>query len=79
MGRSFVSVRQGVNSIADRWARAARTLGGEDRACAEKLAAMAKAHVAESFYAFDDPLEAVLFSVLLSILREQEGEHDVDP
>ena len=31
MGRTFPSVRQGVNSTADRWARSARALKKEDQ------------------------------------------------
>jgi hypothetical protein len=31
----------------------------------QKVAEMAKMHLSEAFYAFDDPLEAAVFSVLV--------------
>jgi len=78
MGRSFESVRMGVKSIAERWLRGGRALKKEEKFYAEKLAEMAKKHSSEVFYAFDDPLEAALFSVLIEILKEME-KSDVDP
>jgi len=42
MGRSFESVRQGVNSISDRWTRSSRYLRKDDQKYAEKLAKLAK-------------------------------------
>jgi hypothetical protein len=77
MGRSFESVRMGVKELAERWLRARRALRREDQARAERLAEMAKRHASEGFYAFDDPLEAAVFSALIEILRELDG--DVDP
>jgi hypothetical protein len=38
---------------------------------------MAKKHSSECFYAFDDPLEAAVFSALIELLKEQE-QKDVD-
>ena len=67
----------GVKELADRWFRARRALTGEDRGRAERLAGMAKRHASEGFDAFDDPLEAAVFSVFIEILRELDG--DVDP
>ena len=75
MGRSIGSVRQGVNEIARRWERAGRALRKEDQPYAARLAEMARAHTGEGFYAFDDPLEAAIFSVFIELLKE----HDVDP
>ncbi len=40
-----------------------------DRIYAERLAEMTKKHSSEVFYAFDDPLEAAVFSLLLEILK----------
>ena len=77
MGRSFGSVRMGVQELAGRWHRARRALRKEDQAYAENLAEMAKRHASEGFYAFDDPLEAAVFSVFIEILKELDG--DVDP
>jgi len=78
MGRSFESMRMGIKEVSERWLRTKRALKKEDQQYAEKLATMAKKHSSEGFYAFDDPLEAALFSVLLEMLKEMEKE-DVDP
>lgn len=75
MGRSIGSVRQGVNEIARRWERAGRALRREEQPYAIRLAAMARAHTGEGFYAFDDPLEAAVFSVFIELVKER----DVDP
>jgi len=72
MGRTFPSVRQGVNSTADRWARSARALRKEDQRYGELLVEMAKTHSSEAFVACDDPLEGVVFSALVEILRRQD-------
>jgi len=67
----------GVKELADRWFRARRALRKEDQAYAERLADLAKRHASEGFDAFDDPLEAAVFSVFIEILKELDG--DVDP
>jgi hypothetical protein len=72
MGRSFTSVRMGVNAIADRWMMEAVYAGGDDAFRLRTLATMAKRHSSEAFYAFDDPLEAAFYSVLIELLKEQE-------
>ena len=72
MGRSFESVRQGVKSIADRWARSTRVLKKEDQQYGENLVKLAKMHSSEAFIACDDPLEAAVFSVLVEIIKRQE-------
>jgi hypothetical protein len=74
MGRSFESVRQGVNQIADRWARSSRSLKKEDQQYGEKLAKLAKMHSSEAFFGCDYPLEAVLFSVLIEMIKHQENQ-----
>jgi hypothetical protein len=85
MGRSFVSIRQRVKDLAERWARVARTLRPEDRPDAARLAASAKKHSSEAFFGCDDPLEAAIFSALVdaSMLRGElprsGREPDVDP
>lgn len=80
MGRSFTSVRLEVRALTERWERAARTLPGRDREVALRVARMAGAHASECFYAFDDPLEAAFFSVLLELERGiREGAARVDP
>ena len=84
-GRSFASVRQGVKSTADRWARSSRALKKDDRPYGERLVELAKRHSSEAFYGCDDPLEAAVFSVLVELIKEQEQakqektERDVDP
>ena len=45
---------------------------------------MAKKHSSESFYALDDPLEAVVFSVLVEMMKEMDkadfksGENEIE-
>jgi len=84
MGRSFPSTRQGVNEIAERWARSSKALKREDQPYGEQLATLAKEHSSEAFIACNDPLEAVTFSVLVEMLKRQdrleaEARCDVDP
>ena len=85
MGRSFSSIRQGVNGTTERWARSLRALRPEDRPYAERLVASAKKHSSEAFYGCDDPLEAAVFSALGEIARRQaelprdRRGPDVDP
>jgi hypothetical protein len=76
MGRSFESVRIGVKGISARWLKASRALKKEDQVHGQKVAEMAKKHSSESFYAFDDPLEAVVFSVLVELLKILEKKRD---
>ncbi len=76
MGRSFESLRMGVNDLSTRWTRAGRALKKRDQIYAKKLADMAKKHSSEAFYALDDPLEAAVFSVLIELLRERDSERD---
>ena len=72
MGRSFESVRMGVKDVSARWLRASKALKKEDQVYGQKLAEMAKKHSSEAFYALDDPLEAVVFSVLVEMLKEMD-------
>lgn len=72
MGRSFESVRRGVKSIADRWARSSRALKKEDQQYGEKLVQLAKKHSSEAFIGCDDPLEAAVFSALVEMLKRQD-------
>jgi hypothetical protein len=51
----------------------------EDQHYAAELAAMAKRHTSEGFYAFDDPLEAALFSVLVELLKERDRDREQHP
>jgi hypothetical protein len=73
MGRSFESVRQGVKNIADRWARSSRALKKEDQQYGNKLVVLAKMHSSEAFAGCDDPLEAAVFSVLVEMMKRQDG------
>lgn len=84
MGRTFVSTRQGVKDLSDRWARSSKALKREDQQYGERLANLAKEHSSEAFVACDDPLEAATFSVLVEVLKRQdkleaEVRGDVDP
>ena len=76
MGRSFESLRMGVNELSARWTRAGRALKKRDQIYAKKLADMAKMHSSEAFYALDDPLEAAVFSVLIELLKERDSQRD---
>jgi len=78
MGRSFESVRMGVREVTERWARVRRALKREDQVYADRLIEMAKRHSSEGFYAFNDPLEAAMFSALVEMLKEMD-RRDVDP
>ena len=83
MGRSFESVRMGAAEVSARWARAGRAMKKEDQGYAKELAAMAKKHSSEAFYALDDPLEAAVFSALIELMKKMEGQsagkEDPDP
>ena len=74
MGRSFESIRLGVKNTADRWLKVRRAMRQDDQVYAEKVAGMAKKHSSEGFYAFDDPLEAAVFSVLVEIVKEMDRQ-----
>ncbi|MBO8179675.1 MAG: hypothetical protein H0Z19_04230 [Archaeoglobus sp.] len=76
MGRSISSVRMGVKRIAERWERTAKAMKKEDRVYAIKLAGLVKKHSSEVFYTFDDPLEAAVFSVLIELVKELDGDVD---
>lgn len=80
MGRTFLSVRIGVRSLAERWARAAKHQSRDDRGPAAELARLAKTHSSAAFFGCDDPLEAALFSAFLELHRKLDEENgDVDP
>ena len=44
----------------------------------ERLVALAKKHSSEAFYGCDDPLEAVVFSVLVEMFKQQEERNAKD-
>ncbi|PKL64111.1 MAG: hypothetical protein CVV32_10680 [Methanomicrobiales archaeon HGW-Methanomicrobiales-3] len=77
MGRSFLSVRLGVRSLAERWERVSGKLDRDSREHAVRLTGLAKNHSSEAFFGCDNPLEAMVFSALLEIRRNQ-GEEDDD-
>jgi hypothetical protein len=68
MGRSFMSVRQGVNTIADRWERAAKKY-----TCGKRVAQVAKRYSSEGFVGCNDPLESVLFSIGVEMQKSEEN------
>jgi hypothetical protein len=67
MGRSFLSVRQGVNEIADRWERASKKYK-----CGKNVVEIAKRYSSEGFMGCNDPLESVLFSIGVEMQKESE-------
>jgi len=71
MGRSFVSVRRGVNHIGDRWERSAKKWKRE-----KEMARLAKMYASESFMGCNDPLEGALFSAMVECRKmEADGEN----
>jgi hypothetical protein len=64
MGRSFQSVRQGVNSIADRWERASKKYK-----CGKGVVKISKMYSSEGFVGCNDPLESVLFSAAVEMQK----------
>jgi hypothetical protein len=66
----------GVKATAERWLRAAKALPrAEDRRYAERIADRAKRHASAGFCAFDDPVEAAIFSVCVEFLKALEEDH----
>jgi len=63
MGRTFLSVRQGINILAGRWTRTSRTLKREEKESGQQIANLAKTHASEAFVGCDDPLEGAVFFV----------------
>jgi hypothetical protein len=76
MGRSFASVRLELNGVAERWARTAQHLTEDHRAPGKMLAGWAKYHSSEAFFGCNGPVEAVLFSVLVEMHRQQNQRRD---
>lgn len=66
----------GGKDVSARWLKASRALKKDDQVYGQKVAEMAKKHSSEAFYALDDPLEAVVFSVLVELLRELERRRE---
>ena len=67
MGRSFQSVRKGVNEIASRWERASKRYP-----CGKSVVEIAKKYSSEGFVGCNDPLESVLFSICVEMQKENE-------
>jgi len=78
MGRSFLSTRQGVNIIADRWTRLVKKLTSDRGGAGGRVVLFAKQHSSEGFAGCDDPLEAVIFSALVEIARDMDRKEE-DP
>ena len=66
----------GMKNTAMRWHRVKRAMKIEDQAYADKLAEMIARHAKERFTAFEDPLEAALFSVLIELLKEIDRKRE---
>jgi hypothetical protein len=62
----------GVNEVTGRWKRASCHMREEEACLAENVVVFAKQFSSEAFYAFDNPLEAALFSVAISMVRDWE-------
>jgi hypothetical protein len=68
VGRSFLSIRQGGNRIADRWERASKKYK-----CGKRVVQVAKRYSSEGFVGCNDPMESVLFSVGVEMQKEREN------
>jgi len=80
MGRSFLSVRMTAKSVSDRFDRVIPSLRDEVCAEAESLVSMTRQHSYEAFFAFSDPREAIIFSLLVEMHKSCEpgGSDNVD-
>jgi len=76
MDENRESIRIGVKKTGMRWQRARQNLEREDRPYADRLTRMAEAHIARGASAFEDPLEAAVYSVFLEMLKELERKKD---
>jgi len=76
MGRTFVSVRQEINAISDRWAQVSRTRKKADQAAGRYTAEIAKKYGSECFMGCNGGLEGALFSALVEIRKQKEKEDD---
>ena len=70
MGGSFESVGWVPKRSRLGGFKANRALKKKDLIHEQRLAETAKKHTSEAFYAFDDPLEAAIFSVLIELMKE---------
>jgi hypothetical protein len=77
VGRSFESVRMTSKDVSARWLEASRAMKKEEQIYGHKLAEMAEMHVCEGFYAFDDSIEAAIFSVLVELMKEVKKRNAV--
>jgi hypothetical protein len=76
MERCAETLKPGMDATAERWMRVRRAMPREDQMYVERLAGMIRSHAREGIHAFDDPLEAAVFSVLVELLKELERKRD---
>jgi hypothetical protein len=67
MGRSYQSVRQGVNSIAGRWERASKKYR-----YGKRVVQAARRYPGEGFVGCNDPLESVLFPIGVEMQKDTQ-------
>lgn len=71
MGRTVLSFTQKILSIEAEWAKFRRALRKEDQQLLDELFAYAKFHSAPASYlSTPNPMEAILVSVALELLKE---------
>ncbi|MDI6718558.1 MAG: hypothetical protein QMD46_02970 [Methanomicrobiales archaeon] len=70
------TLQLGVSTTAERWMRVRRAMRKEDQIYAVRLVEMMQRHSREGFCAFDDPLEAALFAVLVELVKEVDRQRD---
>jgi len=76
MERCTETLKPGMDATAERWMRVRRAMSREDQVYVERLAGMIKSHAREGIHAFDDPLEAAVFSVLVELMKELERKRN---
>ncbi|MDP8011780.1 MAG: hypothetical protein ACP5F1_03845 [Thermoplasmata archaeon] len=73
MGRNVSSMREEINRILERWKSYERAMKESDKIAMEKIIEKVKRHSGEAMYALDDPLEAVILSILVEMQKEIEA------
>ena len=72
MGRTVEEIQIFVNVIANRWKKTSRAMLGLNRIYAERVIQKMTANSELTFSGLTDPLEAVVFSVLIEMERDLE-------
>ncbi|MDH7592927.1 MAG: hypothetical protein QHG99_01035 [Methanomicrobiales archaeon] len=69
----MMGAERGHDGMVDairRWQRVRRAMGVEDHVYVDRLVSMLKAHGEDRLDRIEDPLEAVVFALMIELLRE---------